>query len=251
MNEQIKSIIDEEISDVKYVIDVFALNINRTLRLIKQSAKLREVIINPFDFLDYIKDVTRAAIVFLHSTLETTIREIVRLKLKYNADISYISLAGTSEFSNRKEKFSLRDLAKHRGKTVDLVIEESIDEYLSGLSFNSTKDITDTFARIEIPQVTLEEYYPVLSEMINRRHQIVHEGDLKRQRKSSELEPIDPDKLSIWIDVTTKFCVELSRLTIKAVYLNKIVTRLKEIGVQIDRDELEKQIVIEVRDHFA
>jgi hypothetical protein len=82
-------------------------------------------------------------------------------------------------FANRRDKFTLGDLAKHRGKTVELVIEEFIDDYLSSLSFNNIKDITDTFTTIKLPQMNFGKYYPSLEQMITRRHQIVHEADMK------------------------------------------------------------------------
>lgn len=249
--EQVNEIIKKELKDLSHISDILSKNINRSLRLLHQSIKLKEHSDNIIEFLGYISDVVRATIVFLHSSLETTLREILRLSLKDGADISYVPLAGQSDFRNRKEKFSLADLAKYRNKSVSEVIDASIDEYLSGVSFNNSKDITDTFTKLGFPQSTLQKYYPILDEMIERRHQIVHEGDLKRDPKSSELEPIPTDKLKVWIEATSGFCVEVIRLTVKRLYLEKIKVRLKEIGVDMSNEQIYQSIKIESKDTYG
>jgi hypothetical protein len=249
-DDQVQAIVKEELSDLIQIAEVLSLNIHRSLRLLHQSIKLGEHTNDKAAFLEYMYDVARAAVVFLHSSLETALREIVRLQLKQDADISYIPLAGQPGFSSRKEKFTLNDLAKYHGQSVDEVIAESVDGYLSSLSFNNTKDITDTFARLNLPQSTLGQYYPILDEMINRRHQIVHEGDMKRDRKSFDLEPIKIEQIKVWLDTTADFCAEVMRVTVNALYLSKIVERLEQSGFEASRDQVAQWINIEVKDVF-
>jgi len=247
-NKQIDEVIKGELKDISHITDILTKNINRSLRLLRESMKLAEHSDNLPNFLEYYYDVIRATIVFLHSALETALREIVRLNLMDRVDLSYIPLYGQSSFRNRKEKFSLEELAKYRGKSVDEVISNSIDEYLNTLSFNHSRDITDTFARLDLQQSSLQKYYPELDEMISRRHQIVHEADLKRNLKSTELEPVKMEKIQVWVDTTADFCTEVIRLTFRKVYVAKIEQRLNELGITMSSEDIERSVSFDVND---
>ena len=249
-DNKIQSIIEDELSDLRYVVETFNININRSLRLLHESARLAKYTDHNNNLLGYLHDTARASIVFLHSSLETSLREIIRLKLIHDGDISNIPLAEQSGFPNRREKFTLNDLAKYRGWTVDKVIEESVNKSMSHVSFNSTKDITDNFAKINFPQSTLQPYYADIDSMISRRHQIVHEGDMKRQGKSSELEPINIDQVAIWINSTANLNKEIILLALDNIYLNKIMNRLNYEGIQVDKTELSNLITVDIKNVF-
>ena len=55
-----------------------------------------------------------------------------------------ILLVGQSLLLIGKNEFTLGELAKHREKTVDNVIQDFIDEYLTRLSFNRSLTLADT-----------------------------------------------------------------------------------------------------------
>ena len=244
-SDLIKAIITEELNDIIHIRNVFDLSFNRSLSLIHRSKRLHKII-DDSEFIDYMNDVVRAAIVFIHSALETSLREIIRVSLKAkDLDISYIPLVALDEIPSRKEKYTLKDLATHRGKTIEQVINESIDQYLRTLSFNNTTDIANGLKKIQLPSQTVEQYYSNLNDMIQRRHQIVHEGDLKRIRGSSlEFEPVDLDKLLAWIDSTAKFFTEVLHLMVQVNYSERILKRLESAGIQIDEATLSKMIKI-------
>lgn len=87
-------------------------------------------------------DLLRAAVVFLHATLEDCLRSVARFYLP-QADLNTLNkipLAGTHPI--RAEKFPLGSLIEHRGKTVDDLINESITQHLERRSFNDTADIS-------------------------------------------------------------------------------------------------------------
>jgi hypothetical protein len=192
----------------------------------------------------------RAAVVFTHSALETALREVVGLKMKHDGIVSWVPLAGQSGFPSRNRKFTLKELAKHRGKTVDKLLIESIDEYLDVLSFNSSDDIADMLTRVKLPQSTLRQYYPGLEEMISRRHQIVHEADLARGHESSQLRTIDPEQVGTWIDITADFCAEAIRLVIEAVHTDRILERCKEEGIEVSKQQIGEWITVGVEDKY-
>jgi hypothetical protein len=246
LNRKIEEIIQEELQDLLHISSVFSENCHRSLKLLRFSFRSNAQIEDKEAFLAYMYDVARATVVFLHSSIETMLREIVRLRLKQDVDISYIPLSGQLGFANRRDKFTLGDLAKHRGKTVEMVIEESIDDYLSSLSFNSIKDITDTFTRIKLPQITMGKYYPSLEQMIFRRHQIVHEADMKRGSHSMNLEPISIEQIGSWVESAAEFCAEVIRVIVDTVYVDKIVDRMKAMGFQVKRDNIARAIHISV-----
>ncbi len=249
-NHERDLIINEELADLRNVANILSLNINRCLRLLKVSIKLKDHTDDKVTFAKYLLDVVRASVVFLHTALETMLREIVRLKLIYDGDISNIPLVDVSGLPNRKEKFSLNEFAKYRGYTVDKVIEMSVNKYVANLSFNSTNDIADNFSKINLPQSKLTPYYEELNKMMNRRHQIVHEGDLVRGTKTSELEHVSGDQIKVWIKCTANFSEEVMRLAIEKLCLDKIVGRLENKGIPFDKDEILRSIKVVTPDNF-
>ncbi len=247
---RIQTVILEELEPVVQISRISSLNITRALHLLKNSVAIEKLIEGNKEYIKTVYDIIRATIVFLHTSLETTLREVLRLKLKFNGDISTIPLVNKSNSPNRKEKFSLSELAQHRGKTINDVIEESIDQYLSGISFNSTTEIADYLSRIDIPQQTLQKHYSTLNEMIERRHRIVHEGDLKRGRLSSELEAVDMNRVVKWFDTTAEFCGELIRVAGIAIYLDRIMERLEREEIPAKKEDVANSIKVKIENKY-
>ncbi|MFN8384018.1 MAG: HEPN domain-containing protein [Anaerolineales bacterium] len=244
----VEAIIEKELSDVYRVIKVMNQNTKRILRLLKESIKLSELSDNKIQFADYMNDVVRAAVVFLHSLLETTLREIVRIKIINDPALIQTNLSGQLTFPNRKEKISLSELIQYREKLIGDIVDESVNAYLVNLSFNSSNDIADIFKKIKLDQSSLKQYYPVLDEITQRRHQIVHEADFVRWQDPPVLQKIDPKKIKPWIDSTHEFCVQALKLLVDSVYLDKIVDRLAENGIQVDKLQVSKWISINVEE---
>ena len=121
-------------------------------------------------------DILRAATVFLHASLEDALRslELQVLPTAAKDDLDKIPLQG---IGSHAQKFLLGELAPHRGKSVDDLIRESVAEYLGTRSYNSSNEVDAAIRRLRIDPAPVSHLYPVLQEMIGRRHHIVHQAD--------------------------------------------------------------------------
>jgi hypothetical protein len=97
-----------------------------------------------------------------------------------------IPLVGTSK-SGRAEKFDLGALNTHRAKTVDQLIQESIDGYLDRESFGSSTDVDKALCQMGLDSHPFKPLYADLDRMMKRRHRIVHEADLPSPQDSAIL----------------------------------------------------------------
>ncbi len=92
-----------------------------------------------------------------------------------------IPLAGLNEVG-RPEKFLLGELARFRGKTVDEVWDASLEAHLCRQSFNDTTDVARALRTCRIDLSEVESLMKPLSEMIRRRHHIVHNADINEKK---------------------------------------------------------------------
>ena len=91
-------------------------------------------------------------------------------------------------------------MAAHRGKTVDDLIQESVESYLSKQSFGSCADVEEILRQMGLETKPFKYFYPYLDGMMKRRHRIVHEGDLPSPQDTST-PPwtfVDLFQLSLW-----------------------------------------------------
>jgi hypothetical protein len=123
-------------------------------------------------------DVLRSAVVLIHASLEDFLRSLARSYLPVAKPdvVASIPLKGMGR-GGRPEKFSLGDLHQHRGKTVDEVIEQSIEAYLERSNYSSTSEIAALLQSLEIDVGPCKPFFPELDKMMERRHQIVHRAD--------------------------------------------------------------------------
>lgn len=120
-------------------------------------------------------DVLRAATVLLHATVEDLLRGLAYWKLpsapaNVLEQLPLIGMAPTL-------KFSLGTLTNHRGKTVDQVIEASVGAYLERSNYNNTGEVASFLDQIGINIAAVNHTFPLLEELMRRRHQIVHRAD--------------------------------------------------------------------------
>jgi hypothetical protein len=108
----------------------YTLNSKRMERLIQMGVLFRSAE-DWEDYYEYVDESLRAVVVLLHASLEDALREIVRLKLpKCPTEVlDEVPLVGASS-TGQPRKFRLGELSRHQGKTVDELIQESIDEFL-------------------------------------------------------------------------------------------------------------------------
>ena len=157
-------------------------------------------------------DIRRTIIVFLHATFEDVLRTMARQRIAAaKSDIlDKIPLVGTSR-SGRAEKFHLGALIAHRGKTVDQLIQESVENYLDRESFGSCHDVDEVLTQIGLDTAPFKPLYPDLDQMMKRRHRIVHEADLPSPKDSvSDPWTIGDDfNLAVWLLVVVTFYTQL------------------------------------------
>jgi hypothetical protein len=127
----------------------------------------------------YRQDIIRAAVVFLHATLEDLLRHVGSMYLVNSSEevLNRVALVGSSDVL-RPEKFFLGRLAAHRGKSVDQLLSDSVTAYLDRVSFSDVTEISRLLEAIGISLDPIRRFYPSLSSLMSRRHQIVHKADL-------------------------------------------------------------------------
>ena len=160
-------------------------------------------------------DILRATTVLAHSTLEDYLRNLLIWKLPQQSKekINHIPLVGTSDIG-RATKFTLGDLVVHKGKTVDTVIHTSVNEYLGTVSFNDTSDIASALTGISLTVTPeIQNTFPILNEMIKRRHNIVHRADRDDNVGSGhhKIKSISIQKIEKWKKAIDKLVVEINK----------------------------------------
>ena len=157
-------------------------------------------------------DVLRAAVVFGHALLEDSLRTLAAnlLPRQNESTLNDVPLAGLNN-NGRPEKFLLGKLVSYKGKLVDDVIRESAWEYLERSTFNNTGDIGRLLETLGFHVSDHNKVFPMLDQMMQRRHLIVHRADkIKRLDSNSyELQPIDGREVLKWIGSTGHFLSSL------------------------------------------
>ena len=149
-------------------------------------------------------DILRSAVVFIHATLEDFLRNIAFdfLPREENGFVAKLPLAG----KERSASYKMEDLLRHRGKTVDQVVDESINQWLNRHSFNKADQISALLRDLRLPTEPMECYFGELDKMIKRRHKIVHDADLP-QREGATPDEITPETVKGWCRNTNDFAV--------------------------------------------
>jgi hypothetical protein len=152
------------------------------------------------------QDMLRAAVILNHAYLEDLMRTVAALLLP-GAGESALNEIPLVSSGTRAEKFYLGTLARYRGKSVKELIRESVSEHLDRITFNNIGEIARMLKTLGFKLSDHEREFPMLQEMILRRHQIVHRGDVVRTGKSRglKLQPIDEMEVANWHMAMVKF----------------------------------------------
>jgi hypothetical protein len=156
-------------------------------------------------------DLLRAAVVFLHATLEDVLRTGLELRLPH-ASPEHFAMLDFAVGDATKEKITVSQLARHRGKTVDQLLQERIRAYLRRSNFNNVADVDTALERMAVDKSLLAPHRDVLATMMTRRHWIVHRADHNegatgpgRQRTRQ----IGAATVTTWKDTVAAFCCTL------------------------------------------
>jgi hypothetical protein len=125
-------------------------------------------------------DLPRAAVVFLHATLEDVLRSVLEMRWPNATDpelfrrVSFVLPAD----ARRPEKLGVGELARHlRGKAVDDVVRDAVHGHLEHSSFNNIADVVLALERAEIGADVLASSARDIFVLMQRRHWIVHRAD--------------------------------------------------------------------------
>lgn len=169
-----------------------------------------------FDGESYSDEINRAAIVFLHSLIEETLRRLVFQTVKNNEymliewfcrDLSFsMNEIMTSDYIDKYDYLYSLAASKIRisdKKKLKKEMIQKLEEYLWRCSFRNTKDIEKilSFAIITIDDFEKKAYFPILNQIFNRRNIIVHNMDFKKDKFLR----ISEEEIDYWVDRVQMF----------------------------------------------
>ena len=151
-------------------------------------------------------DVLRAATVFLHASLEDLLRSISYWKLPEAGKdtIDKIPLIGSQ---GNPKKFFLGELVAHKGKTVEALIKESVDQYLERSNYNNIEEISGLLTSIGVVPENVNGEFSTLEELMSRRHQIVHRADINTTggQGNHRVRSISVGQVEKWVESVERF----------------------------------------------
>ncbi|SRR5712691_11366 len=155
-------------------------------------------------------DILRAATVLLHASLEEVFRNIARWKypLAQEAVLDEIPLVG---IPGRADKFSLGKLAAHRAKTVQAVIDESVEAFLGTFTVNNVPEVARFLTKVGIDPNAINAEFGQLAALFERRHHIVHQADRNEQpgRGHHEARGLNHETVEQWMAGVDRFVRDL------------------------------------------
>jgi hypothetical protein len=159
-------------------------------------------------------DILRASVVLLHATFEDMCRTIERELLPFASQdvLKRIPLLGMSGHRSPR-KFSLGDLARHRGKTINDIIKGSIEAHLQHRSYNNADDFRAFLARVGFRRPPFEPYFSGIGSLTKRRHDIVHQVDRNEGFGCGhqQVKSLSKNTVRSWVKCVHRICIELER----------------------------------------
>lgn len=151
-------------------------------------------------------DILRAAVVFLHATLEDFLRSLEQWKLPLAGEdaLNGVAIAGQQ---GRPERFLLGKLTGFRGKSVDEVITLSVSEHLSRSNYSDANEVASTLKRIGFNAQLVNRHFSELEALMKRRHNIVHRADENIATGSGHFRALTISMATVnrWTDVVAAF----------------------------------------------
>ena len=152
-------------------------------------------------------DLLRAAVVFLHATLEDLLRSVASYVYPTAPAKVLDSVPVVGSKGRHPEKFLLGELAQHRDKGVQELIDLSVQNYLEHETYNNTNEIAALIRHFGGDVSLVDPTFSELQKMMNRRHQIVHRADQKPQQESNQhcAESLTQEQVDTWIELVKSF----------------------------------------------
>ena len=212
------------LSEFQEIVDRFHQNIERVQNLVRLRDFVSREKSGNTD-LQQGDDILRAALVFLHATLEDFLRSILAWKLPEAApeEIDRIPLTGQSQ--KTPTKFNLGSLAAFKKLSIDELIRKSVRDHLEKwVSFNDLAQVDSALRTCGLDLGNFD--YGTLNFIMSRRHNIVHHADAKSlDANDSPLSPISIGELDSAIAASRLFIDRISTEIQKSVYLPQSAVR--------------------------
>lgn len=178
----------------------FELNLNRVRSLIE----VYEVLVPqsgraPIDSTR--SDLLRSAVVFLHATLEDLLRSLAFERLPSAAPEVLAHVPVPVDGRPRGAvKVDLAQLAQHRGKSVDGLIADAVEQHLERSTYNNVPEVNRLLTLIGIDSTRWDlSDRADINAMMTRRHQIVHRVDQSRDGDALQTTALDPAVVKNWL----------------------------------------------------
>jgi RiboL-PSP-HEPN len=202
-NEDLHQLASTATATVHPFIPRLARNIRRVHVLLRLHDEIKSDASGRFESPD---DLLRAAVVFLHASLEEVLRSLAEKFLPDSSEkvLSGIPLKISGGTTGRAEKFSLGQLKQFRGKSVDDVIAASVSAHLERSNYNNTSDVCSLLDDLAIEHDGTKSFLAELSALMTRRHQIVHRADNDYGQENA-VHKIERDEVQKWTNVVSEF----------------------------------------------
>jgi hypothetical protein len=125
-------------------------------------------------------DIFRGAVGFLHASLEDLLRSILEWKLPSTVKPEHLDDVALD--GEKLRRYTLGDVARHRGRTVDDLIDRSVKGYLERSKFNNVDEVAGVLVRSGLATAVLDAHGLDLESMMKRRQWIVHRADRNQAR---------------------------------------------------------------------
>ncbi|UZW61543.1 HEPN domain-containing protein [Lysobacter enzymogenes] len=187
----------------------FRGNMERVEHLIGAARQLGRI---EGDSTPQVEDVLRAAVVFMHGTLEEVVRSLYLLRLP-NASASTLDKIPFAAHNpkHRDKAIKLGELKNFAGLLVDNVIWESINRHVDSMSINNSDMLNSCLQLAGIKTEPLSGHMPELNNLMKRRHKIAHQMDRDNQYDPGQASPIaiDFERVELWKSTLTAFMADL------------------------------------------
>jgi len=125
-----------------------------------------------------VQDVLRAAVVLLHASVEDMLRTAAVALIPAGPSAGLDSIYWPAD--RPKEKAAVSILAAYRGRSVDEVLSQCVEEHFARQTFNNSTDVMNLLTQFGLTAEERAKFRPFLGNldaMMKRRHQIVHRAD--------------------------------------------------------------------------
>lgn len=154
-------------------------------------------------------DVLRAAVVFLHASLEDFLRSLIQWKLPQSTDVGVLNkftlIRGLD--GQALKKIDMEFFVNNRDKSCKTIINDAISAWLERSNFNNTREVASLLESLGIISDELRAYFELLQQMMDRRHNIVHRADSSKKggQGNHSVKSIGIGHVENWIAAVKRF----------------------------------------------